>query len=190
MPRRLPTWCYPANLITELRLISIPVVIVCVVLHRAGWAFGLFTAAALSDGVDGYLARHFDQRSALGAILDPIADKSLLTSMFVVLAIVGQLPWALSILVFVRDGCILVSALVLVSFTKFRDFQPTWWGKASTTAELATVGAALLQALTGSQVVLGIEKFGWVAVTVLATVSGIHYAFTSAERYHARQVSS
>lgn len=172
-------------MVTELRLAAVPVVVLAVVYRRFGWAFALFGAAAVSDGLDGWLARRFDQRSALGTYLDPAADKALVAALFITLSIVGEMPWALTILVFTRDVCILVSALVLYWTTQFHDFRPTWWGKASTTAELATVGAVLLRAWTDSAVAQGLEVVGWVAVAVLAVVSGIHYAFTSARRYHA-----
>lgn len=183
----LPQWCYPANVVTELRILAVPAIVVAVLFRHFGWALLLFVAAAVSDGFDGWLARRYRQHSSLGAYLDPLADKSLLTTLFVTLAIVGVLPWALTILVFVRDGCILVSALVLFTLTDFRDFRPTWWGKASTTAELATVSVALLEALVRNQVVLGIEMFGWFAVTFFSLISGIHYAFTSARRFHAQR---
>lgn len=176
-------WYYPANLITELRVAAIPVTLVLIALQRFGAALLLFTAAACSDGVDGWIARHYDQRTALGAYLDPIADKGLLVATFLMLAIEGRIPWALTIVVFVRDGCILVSALVLYTRTRFRDFRPTWWGKASTTAELATVGVAILEIIDSSAWVRWLERFGWVAVTVLVVVSGIHYSLTSARRY-------
>lgn len=178
-----PAWCYPANLITELRLLAVPVVVVASAAGRFGLAFAFFFGAAASDGVDGWLARRFNQRSTLGSYLDPLADKFLVVALFITLAVVGVLPWALTVLVYTRDLCILVSAAVLYAATDFRDFRPTWWGKASTTAELATVGAALLQAWLHNPILFGLEVFGWISVTVLAVFSGIHYAFISAHRY-------
>lgn len=180
----LPEWFYPANLVTDLRLAAIPVILVAVATSRLKWAFWLFVLAALSDGIDGWLARHFKQQSVLGSYLDPLADKLLLTTLFAAMAIVGMMPWALSILVFVRDGCILASAAALFFLTSFRDFRPTWWGKASTTAELLTVGVALLVGAYRSVGAIQVEKLGWVAVTILVVISGIHYAFISAQRYH------
>ena len=185
-----PEWCYPANLLTELRLASIPALLVALAFRRFGWALVIFAIAGVSDGCDGWLARHFNQRSVLGAYLDPIADKLLLTSLFLILALDGQLPWALTILVLVRDGCILTSAGVLYAATSFRDFRPTWWGKASTTAELATVGFALLQAHSPAVWIFDVERVGWVAVTALSVISGVHYAFASARRYHLRPGAS
>ena len=185
----LPQWLYPANLLTELRLLTIPLIMVALGLHRNGWALGLFIVAAVSDGFDGYLARNFNQHSTLGGYLDPIADKLLLVTLFLMLAIEGELPWALSLLVLVRDACILTSVLALFAFTDFRDFRPTMWGKASTTAELATVSVALLANVTSAGWVMVLERVGWVSVTFLALVSGVHYAFAAAARYHARRAA-
>jgi cardiolipin synthase len=185
-----PEWCYPANLLTELRLLAIPAILATVVEGQFGWAVTIFAAAAVSDGLDGFLARRFNQRSRLGAYLDPIADKALLTALFLALALVGHIPWALAILVFTRDASILVSALVLVAATRFRDFHPTWWGKAETTAELATIGVSLLNAWRPNGAVLDIEKFGWAAVATLIIVSGVDYAFTAARRFHSQNANA
>jgi len=178
---------YPANVVTELRLAAIPVIVVLVVWGHVDWGLTLFVVAAVSDGFDGWLARRFHQHSSLGGYLDPAADKGLLTTLFIVLAIMGPIPWAITILVLVRDGCILVSALVLFTVTDFRDFRPTWWGKASTTAELATGAVALMTMVTSNRGVMGLEEFGWVAVTFFSLVSGIHYSFTAARRYHTQR---
>lgn len=180
----LPEWFYPANLLSELRLIVVPLIVVAVGLRHFGWALLLFIAAAISDGLDGWVARRLQQRSSLGMVLDPLADKLLLTALFIALAVMQVLPWALTVLVILRDICIVVSVLALVRFTRFRDFRPTWWGKASTTAELATVGVALLDAGFPNPVTRGVEIFGWVSVSLLAVVSGTHYAFVAARRYH------
>jgi cardiolipin synthase (CMP-forming) len=177
-------WRYPANLVTELRVLAVPAILVAVAYRRFGWALAIFVFAGISDGFDGWLARRFQQQSALGTYLDPLADKSLLAGLFIALALVGVLPWALTILVFSRDVCILVAALVLYLSTRFHDFRPIWWGKASTTAELATVGVALLQCVAPYRGVVDLERFGWFAVTFFALVSGVDYAFTAARRYH------
>lgn len=183
----LPEWCYPANLLTELRLLLIPVILAAVMLREPGWAVALFVLAAVSDGFDGWIARHFNQRSALGLYLDPIADKLLIAVLFLALALVGEMPWPVTIIVFMRDLCIVVSAAALYWGAGFHDFRPTWWGKASTTAELATVGVALLDNWAPRLWLRVLERIGWGAVISLAVVSGIHYAFTSARRFHAQQ---
>src|SRR5881227_2233093 len=98
------------NQLTLLRLIIIPFIAIAVVDGRFGWALSLFVVAGISDGLDGYLARRLDQRTTLGQYLDPIADKLLLSTMFIVLAVAHKLPWKLTILVFSRDlGILIVS---------------------------------------------------------------------------------
>jgi len=183
----LATWHYPANVLTELRLIAVPVILAAVAYRRFGLALLVFVGAGVSDGFDGWLARRLRQSSTLGSYLDPMADKILVAGLFIALAVVGELPWALTILVFVRDGCILTSALVLYTATGFHDFRPIWWGKASTTAELAMVGFSLLEAWAPGAVVHGIVVFGYFAIPFFVLVSGILYAFASARRYHAQR---
>ncbi|HEY8054494.1 MAG TPA: CDP-alcohol phosphatidyltransferase family protein [Terriglobales bacterium] len=183
----LPEYFYPANVLTELRLVAIPLILAAVVLRRPDWALGIFVGAAISDGFDGWVARRFNQRSSLGLYLDPLADKLLLVTLFVALAIIAAIPWPVTILVLVRDACILTSAAVLYFGSGFHDFRPTWWGKASTTAELATVAVTLFEGWAPNVVTHVLERVGWFSVTLLAVVSGIHYAFTSARRFHAQQ---
>ena len=81
-----------ANLITILRFLLVPVVVLALLQSRVDWALAGFLVAGISDGVDGFVARQFDQRSELGAYLDPMADKLLLVSVFVVLGYMGELP--------------------------------------------------------------------------------------------------
>ena len=80
------------NLITLIRLLLVPSVVFALLTGYMGWAFAGFLLAGISDGIDGFIARHFDQRSELGAYLDPMADKLLLVSVFVVLGYMGELP--------------------------------------------------------------------------------------------------
>lgn len=182
--RSVPVWLYPANILTWLRFLAIPAVVVAVGHRRYGWALIFFVAAGVSDGFDGWLARRFHQQSDIGVYADPLADKLLLSTLFVVLALAGVLPWLLTILVFTRDLCILTTALIIYFATGFRDFRPSWWGKANTVAELATISFTLLQQIIPHAWIFDLVRFGWGAVFVLAYVSGIHYAFLCAERFH------
>src|SRR5882762_6801629 len=90
------------------------------------WALLVLIVSGLSDGVDGLLARSLNQRSALGAYLDPIADKLLLSSSFVLLAFKKQLAWWLTILVFSRDVLILIVAVVILLTSGYRPFPPVF----------------------------------------------------------------
>ena len=100
------------NLITILRLILVPGVVLAMMQGRWDWAFAGFAVAGASDGVDGFIARRFDQRSRLGGYLDPMADKLLLVSVFVVLGVAGELPLWLVILVVSRDALIVLAVLL------------------------------------------------------------------------------
>src|SRR3972149_6866585 len=93
----------PANQITILRLVFIPLFAILVIERKYGWALAVLSAAAVSDVVDGAVARIFHQESPLGVALDPIADKILTTTAYLVLAFRDVLPWWLTILVLSRD---------------------------------------------------------------------------------------
>src|SRR3981189_3988504 len=106
-------WTVP-NQITFLRLGFLPLFLILTSYERSRWALLVLVVAGLSDGIDGLLARSLNQRSALGAYLDPIADKLLLSSSFVILAFKKQLAWWLTILVLSRDVLILLLAVVVL----------------------------------------------------------------------------
>ena len=131
-------WTAP-NQITLLRLIFIPFVIITVFDGQWRWALGLLVAAALSDALDGLLARLLQQQTMLGQYLDPIADKLLLSSLFLVLSFVRKIPWKYTILVFSRDLCIVATAVVLYATVGFRDFRPSIYGKLSTASQIGAV---------------------------------------------------
>ena len=101
-----------ANLITILRFLLVPAVVYAMLSGRMDWAFAGFLVAGVSDGVDGFVARHFNQRIELGAYLDPMADKLLLVSVFVVLGIMGELPLWLVIVAVSRDALIICAVLL------------------------------------------------------------------------------
>jgi cardiolipin synthase len=106
-------------------------------------ALAVLTAAALSDILDGTLARLLKQESPLGMALDPIADKILMTTGYVTLAFRGALPWWLTILVLSRDVAIIVTALLISLVAGYKPFHPSLLGKASTSAQVATIFAAV-----------------------------------------------
>lgn len=133
------------NLITVGRLLAVPFLIY--LLMNADWKSGalLFIAAGISDAVDGFIARHFDQRSKLGAYLDPIADKLMLVSVFVVLAIMGQLPSWLALLVVSRDVLIVVAVLLSSLIEHPVEVRPIFVSKANTACQIALAVLVLLQ---------------------------------------------
>src|SRR5713101_6366570 len=121
-------WTVP-NQITFLRLGFLPFFLILIAYDRYRWALLVLVVAGLSDGIDGMIARKFDQRSPLGAYLDPIADKLLLSSSFLILAFEKQLAWWLTILVLSRDILILIVAVVIILSSGYRPFPPSIYGK-------------------------------------------------------------
>ena len=117
-----------ANQLTLLRLIFIPFVIINVLDQNYGWALLLFVAAGLSDALDGVLARWLEQQTLLGQYLDPIADKLLLSSLFLVLSFMHDVPWKFTVIVFSRDISILAISAVLYATTELAQFlsQHLW----------------------------------------------------------------
>lgn len=131
------------NLITIARLIIVPLVIVMIIQGEWAWAFLLFVVAGVSDAVDGFIARRFDMRSELGAIIDPLADKSLLMSIYGTLAVVGALPAWVAILVIFRD--IMILGAIMVSWVMHRPVavRPLLVGKLNTGAQIGLAALIL-----------------------------------------------
>lgn len=139
------------NLITILRLILVPGVVLAMMQGRWDWAFAGFAVAGASDGVDGFIARRFDQRSRLGGYLDPMADKLLLVSVFVVLGVAGELPLWLVILVVSRDVLIVLAVLLSSLMAQPVEMKPLLVSKANTAVQL------LLAAFVLGELAFGID---------------------------------
>ncbi len=120
------------NLITVMRFLLVPAVVYALLLGEWGWAFAGFLVAGISDGVDGFIARHFNQRSKLGAYLDPMADKLLLVTVFVVLGYIGELPLWLVILAVIRDALIVCAVLLSTVMGHPVEMKPLMVSKANT----------------------------------------------------------
>lgn len=143
-----------ANQLTFLRLVAVPFFILSVLNARFDLALGIFVAAALTDLLDGLIARLFRQRTALGAYLDPAADKILLVAAFILLTqypsmfrgipMTNRIPVWLTVLMISRDVFIVTVALMLYLAYGHTRFRPTFWGKVTTFVEAVTIGLFLL----------------------------------------------
>src|SRR6516225_4265773 len=131
-------WTVP-NQITFLRLGFLPFFLILILYEKYQWALLVLVISAFTDALDGLLARTLHQKSALGAYLDPIADKLLLSSSFVFLAMEKKIAWWLTILVLSRDILMLVVAAVIIIVQGYRPFPPTLLGKATTLFEITLV---------------------------------------------------
>lgn len=170
------------NILTFLRMALIPVFISLVYYGYGKWALTVFILAGITDGIDGFLARKFKQESDLGTIIDPIADKLLMTAAFIILTLPNVLtptrhlpiPFWVTASVIGRDVLILTVAAGINIITGFRGFKPTFWGKASTLIQVIGISLVLFAAVTGYSIFLPTTYF---IIVLLVVVSGIHYVF-------------
>jgi cardiolipin synthase len=170
------------NLLTVSRICLAPFLISATLEHRFRLAFVLFVVAGLTDAFDGALARILRQRSALGQYLDPVADKLLLSALFLVLTHMNLIPTRVTVLVFGRDlGILLVAALLFAAVGR-REFKPTVFGKASTVAQVFAVGFVLLLQVDDARWVILSRSFALDATMVLTVASGLHYAWMVSRR--------
>ena len=171
-----------ANQLTILRMIFIPCFVLFLIYDHSTLAILLFILAGITDGLDGLLARMFHQKTALGSLLDPIADKLLLTAAFVTLTVPSvpvayHIPAWLTVTAISRDLIIAVAALIIHLQTGYTKFPPSFLGKCTTALQLIMVAFVLGANLT-PRVLPVLDEL--VLATLLVTVaSGLHYAYRS-----------
>lgn len=169
-----------ANLLTVLRLVLIPVFVTAVYYQLFIHALAVFLAAAITDGLDGLVARHFNQKTHLGEILDPMADKLLLVTAFVILSmprftLLPPIPFWLTAAAISRDVFIVLGALVINITTGFSQFRPSLPGKLNTLVQILTVTIFLCANsfhLLGDY--LPAVYYSAISMTIF---SGLHYIF-------------
>jgi cardiolipin synthase len=168
------------NLLSLLRMGLIPLFVIALLDGRPGRALAVFCVAGVTDLLDGLIARYFGQQSALGAYLDPIADKLLLMTAYVMMAVPGLHPgllvpvW-LAALVLTRDVVVVVVVIVFYLALEVRSFQPSWLSKVNTSAQIATVILVLASGMAPTLLVAARAAVYLVAASTLA--SGIDYIF-------------
>jgi len=170
-----------ANQLTILRIVFVPVFMIFLTGGDTGWALTIFVAAGLTDVLDGIIARRFGQKTSIGAMLDPIADKLLMTTSIIILSLPqmefpNTVPRWLMILVISRDLFILLVSLLIVLMVGWRVFKPSRYGKASTALQVLTVLAVLY---SNWRVAVVPELRVLFYLTGLMTAfSGLHYLIT------------
>jgi cardiolipin synthase len=168
----------PANQLTLLRMLLIPLFVILVVYGEFGWALAVFIAAGVTDGLDGIIARRTNQRTTLGAWLDPMADKLLLVTTFVVLTLPGlglvnRVPVWLTVLVISRDVVIVLTVAIVSLAVGRRTFRPSVFGKAATAVYIVTsVVLLLFNYLRRTSIVVDVCVYAALGITL---VSGLHY---------------
>jgi cardiolipin synthase len=175
------------NLLTLSRLFIIPFLVIAILDSRYRLAFGLFVLAGFSDAFDGLLARMLSQHTRLGQYLDPIADKLLLSTLFLVLTHMSLVPRYVTVLVFSRDfGILLISTLLFATGT-LKDFRPSLLGKLNTVVQIFGLTVVLIAQIWHS-VDLGPLRLGLLrAIAILAPVSAAQYAWIVFRRVSAPQ---
>ena len=170
------------NQLTLLRMIFVPFIVIHMVEGRYLWALVVFVIAGFSDCLDGLLARTLHQQTLLGQYLDPIADKLLLSTIFLVLSILRKIPWKFTVVVFSRDISILAASAVLFAIAGLRNFRPSIFGKANTVSQIAAVFFVLLFQIRP-------QRWIWIARTeflratfFFTIISALHYVILVQKR--------
>jgi len=175
------------NLLTLLRIILTPLIIILLIRKQYVEAFSVFSIAGITDALDGLLARYLKQRTQIGAILDPIADKFLVTSTFVMLTISGTFPDWLAVVVISRDIIIVAGVLVLFLYQGHVDIKPTYLSKATTFCQITALVTAMLAMAFDfrfEQTALIILVY----LTAMVTISsGLHYMFIGIKTFEIKK---
>jgi len=176
-----------ANQLTILRIVFVPVFIILLVYNELGWALGTFVLAGITDVLDGIIARRFGQKTSIGAVLDPLADKLLMASSILILSLPqmefhNTIPRWLMIVILFRDVFILLVSLIVVLMVGWRVFTPSPYGKASTVMQVLTVLAVLYTNWQGQAVPeLNILFY---MTGLMTAFSGIHYLVRGLRQWH------
>ena len=163
------------NVLTLIRMLITPLFIICLIKGAYQMALLIFTLAGVTDALDGLLARILNQKTALGAFLDPIADKLILVSAFVTLAVQRMIPAWLAVVVISRDVLIIIGIVILEVLRVNYKIQPSMVSKCTTVAQLATIFLLLLSIQT-TALEHALLPVYWLT-TALSIASGLHYVY-------------
>jgi cardiolipin synthase len=180
-----------ANLLTVFRMVMIPLLVTLILSNHEVWAFTVFVLAGMTDAFDGILARWLKQSSRLGALLDPTADKLLMTACFIALSIpdhpksipefeiANHVPVYLIIVTISRDVFIVMIALLIHLTSGLASFPPTVLGKLTTMTQIVTVGTVLLLNALGRPAPILVQGLVWLTLA-MTLASGLHYIYHAA----------
>jgi cardiolipin synthase (CMP-forming) len=163
------------NALTLIRLLLTPLFVILLLRDQITPALVVFCLAGISDGLDGFIARYFDQRTLIGAYLDPVADKALLMSAFVCLAIMGMIPDWLTVMVLSRDILIVIGIAILTVTGKTYHIHPSLVSKCTTVAQIAMVIVSLMA--TGIPLLQAVKAVLVPVTAALTAISGLHYVY-------------
>jgi len=163
------------NILTLIRILLIPLFVILIINKSFGWALVIFAIAGITDGIDGLIARITRQRTELGAYLDPIADKLLLSSAFITLAIIELLPSWLAVIVITRDVIISLGVLVMILTDNRLRMEPSFVSKVTTALQIATILLVLM--VEYGTLFRYLSTIAIYATALLTIVSGSHYIY-------------
>ncbi len=172
---RLTTTISIPNILTLVRILLTPVLVILLLRELYPMALLVFAIAGISDGLDGFIARYMNQRTTLGAYLDPAADKLLLISSFITLAILGVIPAWVSVIVIARDVIIMLGLAIFMLTEKKYEVSPTLVSKCTTTVQILTV-LIILYDPAHLKLTMIYQMLLWSTV-ILTTLSGLHYIY-------------
>jgi len=167
-----------ADQITILRLIFIPLFAILEIERKYEWALAVLAVAIISDLLDGMLARYLHQESRVGVALDPIADKFLMATAFLLLAFRGALPWWITIVVLSRDAGLIITALLITLIAGYRPFRPSLLGKVSTFFQMATIFVAVYSQAHASFATYAVVRLAIYLTLGFTIASSVHYLVT------------
>jgi cardiolipin synthase len=172
------------NQLTFLRLAFLPFFIMAIHYERYNWALTILFVAGLSDALDGLLARGLNQKTPLGAYLDPLADKLLLSTSYLELAIHQKIPWWLTILVLGRDVLLLMASAVILITVGYMSLPPSIYGKLTTLFEILLIFMVLVLQIRGNPMLATAKDVCMYIVAGLVCISGLHYSIVVSRRLH------
>lgn len=170
------------NLLTLLRILACPVLILLLYERQYEAALWIFLVAGITDGLDGFIAKRFDCVTPFGSMLDPIADKLLIASAYTMLALLGDIPFWLLVVVMFRDIVIIVGYLILVNMERDVPMNPSYTSKLNTFMQICLVAAVLVQQ-SGLFHVSALIMVLIAGVLTTTVISGIQYVWYWAIRY-------
>jgi cardiolipin synthase (CMP-forming) len=179
MPSRILT---VPNQLTFLRLFFIPFFIMAIHYERYNWALLILIVAGFSDALDGLLARGLNQKTPLGAYLDPFADKLMLSSSYFVLALHGKIPWWLTIMVLGRDILLLAASAVIIITVGYMSLPPSIYGKATTFFEIVMIFLVLVLAIWENHALWILKEVCGYCVAVFVCLSAANYSIVVSRR--------
>ena len=173
------------NILTLIRILLIPLFVILIINKSFGWALVIFAIAGITDGIDGLIARITRQRTELGAYLDPIADKLLLSSAFITLAIIELLPSWLAVIVITRDVIISLGVLVMILTDNRPKMQPSFVSKVTTAFQIATI--LLMLMVEHGTLFRYLSTIAIYGTTLFTIVSGSHYIHIGARIFNQKK---